>query len=179
MPDNFTDPKQQDKFKRQLFVYAADNEKDFNQKDEKIIHFQLSFMMAGLPERFTANFVDSVIDSYKKKQKRFREGYMIIELKIDWGTAYDFEEIYHNGQLPEFYNNWKTTIISIDGLDRHHSEQKKAIGMTTFHKPSVAPKQTTEKRTGSSITYSSQGQKMDSTQQGPKDCASVAENWDT
>ncbi|KIM75693.1 hypothetical protein PILCRDRAFT_13346 [Piloderma croceum F 1598] len=90
-PDDFTDTKQWDKFQRQLFVYVVDNRKDFNQKDEKIIHFQLSFMMVGLPEKFTANFVDSIIDTYKK-QKRYREGYMIIEPKIDWGTAYDFKE---------------------------------------------------------------------------------------
>ncbi|KIM78755.1 hypothetical protein PILCRDRAFT_10977 [Piloderma croceum F 1598] len=49
-PDNLTESKQWDRFKRQTFVYT----------EESVIQFLLSFMTEGLPEKFTANFINDI-----------------------------------------------------------------------------------------------------------------------
>jgi hypothetical protein len=56
-PENFTDPKDWDKFKRQEFLYYEEYRDDFID-DTARIQFDLSFFTGGLPEKFMANFVD-------------------------------------------------------------------------------------------------------------------------
>jgi hypothetical protein len=56
-PENFTDPKDWDKFKRQEFLYYEEYRDDFAD-DTARIRFDLSFFTGGLPEKFMANFID-------------------------------------------------------------------------------------------------------------------------
>jgi hypothetical protein len=56
-PENFTDPKDWDKFKRQEFLYYEEYRDDFID-DSARIRFNLSFFTGGLPEKFMANFID-------------------------------------------------------------------------------------------------------------------------
>jgi hypothetical protein len=60
-PDDFVDAKDYEKFRRQAFVYMSEYPDDFN-TDAKRIRFTISFMKGGLPEKFAANFVDSIMD---------------------------------------------------------------------------------------------------------------------
>jgi hypothetical protein len=55
--ENFTNPKDRDKFKRQEFLYYKEFRDDFAD-DTACIQFDLSFFTGGLPEKFMANFVD-------------------------------------------------------------------------------------------------------------------------
>jgi hypothetical protein len=61
-PENFTDPKDWDKFKQQEFLYYKEYEDDFETNSARI-RFNLSFFTGGLPERFTANFIDQIINN--------------------------------------------------------------------------------------------------------------------
>jgi hypothetical protein len=56
-PANFIDPKDWDKFRRQEFLYYEEYEDDFVD-DASRIRFNLSFFTEGLPEKFTANYLD-------------------------------------------------------------------------------------------------------------------------
>ena len=58
-PEDFTETKQWDKFKRQSFVYLEENRRDFPD-GETVIWFLISFMTGGLPEKFAANFIDDL-----------------------------------------------------------------------------------------------------------------------
>jgi Zinc knuckle/Retrotransposon gag protein len=74
------------------------------------------------------------------------------------------DKVYSSGQLPTSYQEWRAAIINIDGLERRRAEQKKAWSMQHPQKlpsPGSYPKTTTEKRTGTGVTYTGQGQKMD------------------
>jgi Retrotransposon gag protein len=74
------------------------------------------------------------------------------------------DKIYGSGRLPYTYVGWRTMIIDIDGLDRRRAEQKKGLSTQYSHKPTppaAFPKTATEKRTGTGVTYTGQGQKMD------------------
>jgi Retrotransposon gag protein/Zinc knuckle len=74
------------------------------------------------------------------------------------------DKVYSSGQLPTSYQEWRAAIINIDGLERRRAEQKKAWSMQHPQKspsPGSYPKTATEKRTGTGVTYTGQGQKMD------------------
>jgi hypothetical protein len=82
------------------------------------------------------------------------------------------DKIYGSGHLPYTYHGWRTTIIDINGLDRRRAEQKRALSAQYSHKPTLPasfPKTATEKRTGTGVTYTGQGQKMDIDQAKAKD----------
>jgi hypothetical protein len=61
-PENFTDPKDWDKFKQQEFLYYEEYRDDFN-TDKSRIQFNLSFFTGGLSENFMANFIDQIINN--------------------------------------------------------------------------------------------------------------------
>jgi Retrotransposon gag protein/Zinc knuckle len=74
------------------------------------------------------------------------------------------DKIYSSGHLPYTYVGWRTMIIDINGLDRRRAEQKKALTAQYSHKPTppaAFPKTSMEKRTGTGVMYTGQGQKMD------------------
>ncbi|KIM78551.1 hypothetical protein PILCRDRAFT_90664 [Piloderma croceum F 1598] len=74
------------------------------------------------------------------------------------------DKIYAGRQLPGDYSDWKMSVINIDGLDRRRAEQRKALSVQYSHpmpKPALFPKAVTEKKTGTGITYTGQGQKID------------------
>jgi Zinc knuckle/Retrotransposon gag protein len=81
--------------------------------------------------------------------------------QVKWSIV---NKIYSSSHLPNTYQEWRSAIINVDGLDRRRAEQKKT--MSTQHpqkvtSPGSFPKATTEKRTGTGVTYTGQGQKMD------------------
>jgi hypothetical protein len=49
-PEDFTKAKQWDHFQRQAFIYLEENKRDFD-SDQQVIHFLISFMTEGLPEK--------------------------------------------------------------------------------------------------------------------------------
>ena len=59
--EDFTNAKDWDKFKCQEFLYYKDYEDEFID-DATHIRFNLSFFIGGLLEKFTANFIDQIID---------------------------------------------------------------------------------------------------------------------
>ena len=230
-PEDFTDTKQWDKFKQQSFVYLEENRRDFPD-GETVIHFLLSFMTGGLPEKFAANFIDDLTDDLNRRKESAQDLGLPAPTRLNWGSIDDFEtilegtfgdqnkktnaenqlallrqgpktaeeyfqeldqlvrtagyqrnhndvlvrylheqvkqsivdKIYSSGCLPYTYVGWRTMIIDINGLDRRRTEQKKALTAQYSHKPAPLasfPKTSTEKRTGSGVTYTGQGQKMD------------------
>ena len=46
------------------------------------------------------------------------------------------DSIYHGGNLPKKYQDWKTRVVDIDNLWRYREEQKKAWSFGNFWKPS-------------------------------------------
>ena len=60
-PDDLLDAKDWVTFKRQVFIYTSEYPADFA-SDEASIRFILSFFKGGLPQKFAANFIDSVVD---------------------------------------------------------------------------------------------------------------------
>ena len=80
--DDFTEVKDTNKFKRQLFVYISEYATNLN-TDKKKIHFALSFifMKGGLPEKFAANFIDQVIKQTTDPK--------------DWGTVTAFDRLFN------------------------------------------------------------------------------------
>ena len=61
-PEDFTDAKNWNKFKRQEFLYYKEYEDEFGYDESTRIQFNLSFFVGGLPEKFAANFIDCIID---------------------------------------------------------------------------------------------------------------------
>jgi hypothetical protein len=88
-PEDFEDAKQWDRYRRQTFVYIQENAKDFT-GDESVVRFLLSFMTGGLPEKFTANFINDLMEDYEERRKQILPG----EPKpvVNWGTADEFYE---------------------------------------------------------------------------------------
>jgi Retrotransposon gag protein/Zinc knuckle len=81
--------------------------------------------------------------------------------QIKWSTV---DKIYSSGHLPSTYQEWRAAIINVDGLERRRAEQKKMLSAQHPRKPATPgsfPKTTTEKKTGTGVTYTGQGQKMD------------------
>ena len=74
-PEDFTDAKNWDKFKRQEFLYYEEYEDEFGYDESTRIRFDLSFFTGGLPEKFTANFIDQVMNEPRI---------------LRWGTFRDF-----------------------------------------------------------------------------------------
>ena len=62
-PEDFTDVKNWDKFKRQEFLYYEEYEDEFGYDESTRIRFDLSFFTGGLPEKFAANFIDQAMAS--------------------------------------------------------------------------------------------------------------------
>ena len=75
-PEDFTDAKNWDKFKRQEFLYYEEYFNEFGFDDGTRIRFNLSFFIGGLPEKLTANFIDQIIGSSLPR----------------WGTFADFRQ---------------------------------------------------------------------------------------
>jgi Retrotransposon gag protein/Zinc knuckle len=189
-------------------------------------------MTEGLPEKFTTNYLDVILDDLEKRRARAQAMQQPLPDAPNWGSAADFEtqcraifgdqnkkpnaenqlaqlrqgaktaeeyfqefdqlvrtagyqqnhddvlikylheqvrvgiidKIYSVGQLPITYQEWRLAIINIDGLERRRAEQKKAWSIQHPQRsaqPGSFPKATTEKRTGTGVTYTGQGQKMD------------------
>ena len=73
-PEDFTDAKNWDKFKRQEFLYYEEYEEEFGYDESTRIRFDLSFFTGGLPEKFAANFIDQAMSSTRiLKWGTFRE----------------------------------------------------------------------------------------------------------
>ena len=72
-PEPLTDAKDWDRFKRQAFIYTAEYHDEFVE-EETSIRFLLSFFTGGLPEKFAANFIDSIIE----------------QANPNWGTLVNF-----------------------------------------------------------------------------------------
>ncbi|KIM87702.1 hypothetical protein PILCRDRAFT_86045 [Piloderma croceum F 1598] len=205
-PDDLTESKQWDRFKRQTFVYIQENRKDFD-TGESVIRFLLSFMTEGLPEKFAVNFIDDIAEEWEHEKAEARRLFLPPPPDPNWGTLTTFQEkceatfgdqnkkssaehqlallkqgtrstkeyfqefdqlsnraFYAGGQLPGGYTDWKMSVINIDGLDRRRAEQRRALSVHYSHptpKPASFPKAVTEKRTGTGVTYTGQGQKMD------------------
>jgi hypothetical protein len=60
--DNFTKAKQWEQFRQQTLVYVKENQRYFAQ-GEQIICFLLSFMTRWLPEKFTVNYLNDLMDN--------------------------------------------------------------------------------------------------------------------
>jgi hypothetical protein len=60
-PENFTDPKDWDKFRQHEFLYYEEYEEDFIDNASQI-QFNLSFFTGGLPEKFVANFLNQCMN---------------------------------------------------------------------------------------------------------------------
>jgi Retrotransposon gag protein/Zinc knuckle len=230
-PEDFTEPKQWDCFRRQVFVYIEENKQDFD-SDEQVIRFLLNFMTEGLPEKFTANYLDDILDNLRRRRERAQAMWQPLPTGANWGSAVDFEaqchsvfgdqnkrpnaenqlallqqgaktaeeyfqefdqlvrtagyqqyhddvlvkylheqvkwsivdKIYSSGHLPNTYQEWRSAIINVDRLDWRRTEQKKILSAQHPRKaatPGSFLKTTTEKRTGTGVTYTGQGQKMD------------------
>ena len=91
-PEDFTDTKQWDKFKCQSFVYLEENQQDFD-SGETVICFLLSFMTRGLPEKFTANFVDDLMDDLRRRKGNAQDLGLNIPTSPNWGSINDFQTI--------------------------------------------------------------------------------------
>ena len=81
--------------------------------------------------------------------------------QVKWSII---NKIYLSGHLPSTYQEWQSAIVNVDGLDRWRAEQKKVLSAQHPWKaasPGSFPKATTEKQTGTGVTYTGQGQKMD------------------
>ena len=76
-PEDFTDAKNWDKFKRQEFLYYEEYEDEFGHDESTRIRFDLSFFTGGLPEKFAANFIDQAMNSTRI---------------LRWGTFRDFRQ---------------------------------------------------------------------------------------
>ena len=74
-PEDFTDAKNWDKFKRQEFLYYEEYEDEFGYDESTRIRFDLSFFTGGLPEKFATNFIDQVMNEPRV---------------LRWGTFRDF-----------------------------------------------------------------------------------------
>jgi hypothetical protein len=83
-PDDFTDSKDWEKFNRQAFVYMTEYEGDFP-TDGSQICFLFSFFKEGLPEKFTANYIDKIINQTTNPK--------------DWGTIVDFAETHSQTRI--------------------------------------------------------------------------------
>ncbi|KIM72308.1 hypothetical protein PILCRDRAFT_16258 [Piloderma croceum F 1598] len=70
-PDDFTESKQWDHF--------------------NVIHFLLSFMMEGLPEKFAANFIDNIVEDWEQRKTEAHCLFQPIP-STDWGTLSSFQE---------------------------------------------------------------------------------------
>ena len=91
-PEDFTDTKQWDKFKRQSFVYLEENRRYFPDK-EMVIQFLLSFMVGGLPEKFAANFINNLTDDLQRRKENARDLGLPAPTRPNWGSIDDFELI--------------------------------------------------------------------------------------
>jgi len=89
-PEDFVDAKQWDRFKRQTYIYIQENAKDFSD-DQQVIHFLLSFMTGGLPEKFAANFIDDLTEDHENQKQRAR-ALRRPQPEVDWGTTEAFFE---------------------------------------------------------------------------------------
>ena len=69
--EDFTNVKDWDKFKRQEFLYYEEYENEFT-NDATHIRFDPSFFVGGLPEKFTANFIDQIINDTVLRWGTFR-----------------------------------------------------------------------------------------------------------
>jgi Zinc knuckle len=81
--------------------------------------------------------------------------------QVKWSIV---DKIYSSGHLPNTYQEWRSAIVNVNGLDHRRPEQKKAQNAQHPRKaapPASFPKTTTEKHTGTGVTYTGQGQKMD------------------
>ena len=76
-PEDFTDAKNWDKFKRQEFLYYEEYEDEFGYDESTRIRFDLSFFTGGLPEKFATNFIDQAMNSTRI---------------LKWGTFRDFRQ---------------------------------------------------------------------------------------
>ena len=90
-PDDLTESKQWDRFKRQTFVYIQENKKDFN-TEESVVQFLLSFMTEGLPKKFTANFVDDIVAEWEHEQEEACRLFLPVPPNPNWGTLTAFKE---------------------------------------------------------------------------------------
>ena len=72
-PKDFTDAKNWDKFKHQEFLYYEEYEDKFGYDEATRIWFDLSFFTGGLPEKFTANFIDQLIDNPLPRWGTYRD----------------------------------------------------------------------------------------------------------
>ena len=72
-PEDFTDAKNWDKFKHQEFLYYKEYEEEFGYDDVNHIRFNLSFFIGGLPEKFSANFIDQIINDNFPRWGTFRD----------------------------------------------------------------------------------------------------------
>jgi hypothetical protein len=91
-PEDFTETKQWDKFKRQSFVYLEENRWDFPD-GETVIRFLISFMTGGLPEKFAANFIDDLTDDLRQRKESARDLGLPAPTRPNWGSIEDFEAI--------------------------------------------------------------------------------------
>ena len=80
------------------------------------------------------------------------------------------DSIYHGGNLPKKYADWKTRVVDIDNLWRYREEQKKAWSFGNFWKPSQekqqpqaakTPATVTDKKDGSGTTFGGGGRPME------------------
>ena len=78
--------------------------------------------------------------------------------------------IYHGGNLPKKYQDWKTRVVDIDNLWHYREEQKKAWSFGNFWKPSQEKQQpqaaktlatVADKKDGSGTTFGGGGRPME------------------
>ena len=80
------------------------------------------------------------------------------------------DSIYHGGNLPKKYADWKTRVVDIDNLWRYREEQKKAWSFGNFWKLSQekqqpqtakAPATIADKKDGTGTTFGGGGRPME------------------
>jgi Zinc knuckle/Retrotransposon gag protein len=89
-PEDFTEAKEWDRFRRQAFVYIEENRRDFD-NDQEVIRFLLSFMTEGLPEKFAANYLNDILDDLGRRRARAQAMRQPLPNEPNWGSAADFE----------------------------------------------------------------------------------------
>jgi Retrotransposon gag protein/Zinc knuckle len=82
----------------------------------------------------------------------YHRGYDVILIKYlhEQVKTSLIDKIYSFGRLPNAYSDWKTAIITYDGLERRRAEQKKFISATHFTptpRSNPPPRANTERKT--------------------------------
>ena len=137
--------------------------KDKNKKSNAENQIALLKQGSKMAEEFFAEF-DQL--AYIAGYNDGHHGDILIKLIKDAINNSIIDSIYNVGTLPDTYATWKVRITNIDNLQRQRAVEKKSHAPTVVHKTIVIDKTAATanipmQKTGTGITYSGAGQKMD------------------